>query len=91
MQTLVLKITPTKILMLSEYKGEFPHHFRSKCYSYIFLNLPSKINLEVILFILIRELVNRTHPKLFFNSPFSDLLLFFYFFVVLWIAKFVFH
>ena len=41
--------------MLSEYKGEFQHRFRSKRYKYIFLNLPAKKNVEVILFILIPE------------------------------------
>ena len=51
----LLKITPTRILMLSEYKGEFQHCFWSKCYGYIFLNLPVNKNLKVIPFILIPE------------------------------------
>ena len=41
--------------MQSEYKGEFQHRFRSKCYRHIFLNLPRKKNLEVIPFTLIPE------------------------------------
>ena len=39
--------------MLSEYKGEFQHRFRSKCYRHIFLSLPRKKNPEVIPFTLI--------------------------------------
>ena len=34
---LLLKITPTRILMLSEYNGEFLHRLLSKCYRYMFL------------------------------------------------------
>ena len=51
--------------MLTEYKGEFQHCFRSKCCGYIFLNLPPKKNLEVIPFILnFQNSVNRTRSKL---------------------------
>lgn len=39
--------------MLTEYKGESQHRFRSKCDRYVFLNLPPKKNMEVIPFILI--------------------------------------
>ena len=39
---LLLKIAPTRILMLSEYKGKFQHRFRSESKRYIFLNLPPK-------------------------------------------------
>ena len=38
---LLKKITPTRILMLSEYNEEFQRRFRSKCYRYISLNIPS--------------------------------------------------
>ena len=41
--------------MQSEYIGEFQHRFWSKFYTNIFLNLPPKINLEVIPVILIPE------------------------------------
>ena len=56
------KITPTKIVMLSEYKEKFQHRFRSKCYRCVFLNLPPKKSLEVILFILIPELRQSNVP-----------------------------
>ena len=39
-ERLLLKITPTRIMMPSEYKGQFQDRFRSKCYRYTFLNLP---------------------------------------------------
>ena len=54
-RTFTCKIKPTRILMLSEYKGEFQNRFRSKCYRFIFLNLPPKKILEIIPFILIPE------------------------------------
>ena len=56
------KITPKKIVMLSEYKGQFQHRFRSKCYRCVFLNLSPKKSLEVIPFILIPELRQSNAP-----------------------------
>ena len=54
-ERLLLKITPTRMLILSDYNGEFQHRFRSKCYRFIFLNLPPMKNMEVIPFIFIPE------------------------------------
>lgn len=41
---------------------EFQHHFQSKFCRYIFLTLRPNKNMEVILFILIPNGINRTHP-----------------------------
>ena len=37
-ERLLLKVTPARILMLSEYKGEFEHRLRSKCCRCVFLD-----------------------------------------------------
>ena len=59
----ILKITPTIIWILSGYKGEFQHRFRSKCYRYIFLNLPQEKNLEAIPSDVIPELGQPNAPR----------------------------
>ena len=61
-ERILLKITPTRTLILSQYKSEFKHRFRSKCHRFIFLNLPTKKNMEVIPFIFIPELRQSNVP-----------------------------
>ena len=51
-------------LAVSECKREFQRRFQSKCYAYIFLNLPRKRSLEIIPFILIPEQRQSNTPLL---------------------------
>ena len=60
------------MLILSEYKGEFQHRFQSKCYRFIFLDLPTKENKEVIPFIFIPELRQSNVPLVDRSLHLSD-------------------
>ena len=54
-QKLLLKVIPERILVLSEYKRDLQHHFPTKVYINIFLNLIPEKKLKVIPFIRIPE------------------------------------
>ena len=58
--------------MLSEYKRERQHRFRSKCYEYIFLNLLPKKNMEIIPFVLFPELHESNAPLNWTWATFRD-------------------
>ena len=54
---------PTRTLKLAEYIGEFQHPFRSKCYRYMFLNIPAISGGRLFRLFLFQNSVDRTRPK----------------------------